>query len=192
MNNQLIHSGHGESHTGGHPAVGIGTTNREALEAFVHNAENGAYDDGDAEHLAAAVETIQALLETTAPAEPTAEPTPTATKWADAADYSGSPAADASTAVVSHPIDRIALPDAVDATAARAAYDAVVEFLVAAGPATDGEITGSVMPDHPLGYAPPSATDHEAATWWQEVIKPTLDADPTVRYRSGYGYELGG
>jgi len=188
MNNQLIHSGRGESYTGGHPAVGVGIADREALEAFVHDAENGAYDDGDAEHLAAAVTTIQTLLETTAPAEPT----PAATKWADAADYSGVPDTDASTAVVSHPIDRITLPDAVDATAARAAYDAVVEFLVAAGPATDGEIAGSVMPEHPLGYAPPSATDHEATTWWQEVIKPTLDADPTVRYRSAYGYELGG
>jgi len=190
MNNQLLNSGHDESHTDGHPAVGGETADREALEAFVHDAENGVYDEGDADHLAAAVETIQTLLETTASAASTPEPTPT--KWADTADYSGFPNADASAAVVSHPIDRIVLPDAVDATAARAAYDAVVEFLVAAGPATDDEITGSVMPAHPLGYAPPSATDHEAAMWWQEVIKPTLDVDPTVRYRSGFGYELGG
>ncbi|MFC7042689.1 hypothetical protein [Halonotius sp. GCM10025705] len=188
MNNQLLHSGQNESHG----AAGVAAADQAALEAFVRDAENGAYDDGDAEHLAAAVETIQTLLETSAPAEPTTEPTPAATKWADAADYSGSPDADASTAVASHPIDRTELPDPVEATAARAAYDAVVEFLVAAGPATDSEIAGSVMPDHPLGYAPPSATDHEAATWWHEVIKPTLDADPTVRYSSRYGYELGG
>jgi hypothetical protein len=191
MNNQLIHSGHDESNNG-HGAAGLAAVDREALEAFVRDADAGAYEDGDGENLAAAVETIRSLLETTPTAGPTTEPTPSATKWADAADYSGPTGENASATGIDHPIDRIELPDAVDDAAARAAYDAVVEFLVAAGPATDSEIAGGVMPEHPLGYAPPSATDHEAATWWHEVIKPTLDADPTVSDDSPYGYELGG
>lgn len=191
MNNRLIHSGHDESN-GSHGAAGLAAADREALEAFVRDADAGAYDDGDAENLAAAVETIRSLLETTPTAGPTTEPTPSATKWADAADYSGSTEGDASATGICHPIDRIELPDAVDAAAARAAYDAVLVFLVAAGPATDSEIAASVMSEHPLGYAPPSATESEVATWWQEVIKPTLDADPTVSYDSSYGYELGG
>jgi len=191
MNNQLIHSGHDESNER-HGAAGLAAADREALEAFVRDADAGSYDDGDAENLAAAVETIRSLLETTPTAGPTTEPTPAATKWAEAADYSGSTDENASATAICHPIDRTELPDAVDVAAARAAYDAVLVFLVAAGPATDSEIAAGVMSEHPLGYAPPSATDTEAATWWQEVIKPTLDADPTVRYDSSYGYELGG
>ncbi|TQQ79484.1 hypothetical protein [Halonotius roseus] len=195
MNNQLIHSGRDESNNG-RGAAGLAAADREALEAFVRDADAGAYDDGDAENLAAAVETIRSLLEPTPTAGPTTEsttePTPAATKWADAADYSGPTGESTSATGIDHPIDRIELPDAVDAAAARAAYDAVVEFLVATGPATASEIAGGVMPEHPLGYAPPSATDHEAATWWHEVIKPTLDADPTVSDDSPYGYELGG
>lgn len=191
MNNRLIHSGRDESNES-HGAAGLAAADREALEAFVRDADAGAYDDGDAENLAAAVETIRSLLETTPTAGPTTEPTPAATKWADAADYSGSTDGSASATGSCHPIDRIELPNPVDAGAAQAAYDAVLVFLVAAGPATDSEIAAGVMPEHPLGYAPPSATDSEAATWWQEVIKPTLDADPTVSYDSSYGYELGG
>jgi hypothetical protein len=187
MSNKLTHSGHDESYS----AVGATAADQAALKAFVRDAENGAYDDGDAENLAAAVEAIQMLLETPASAESTTEPTPAATKWADAADYSAA-TDDAATAVVSHPIDRIELPDAVDATAARTAYDAVLEFLVAAGPATDGEIAAGVMPAYSLGYTPPSATDSEAGIWWHKVIEPALDADATVSYDPLYGYALGG
>lgn len=187
MSNRLTHSGQDESYS----AVGATAADQAALKAFVRDAENGAYDDGDAENLAAAVEAIQMLLETPASAEPTTQPTPAATKWADAADYSGA-TDDASTAVASHPIDRIGLPDAVDATAAQTAYDAVLEFLVAAGPATDGEIAAGVMPEHPLGYTPPSASDSEAGVWWHKVIEPALDADATVSYDPIYGYAVGG
>jgi len=191
MNNQIIHSGHDESNER-HGAAGLAAADREALEAFVRDADAGAYDDGDAENLTAAVETIRSLLETTPTAGPTAEPTPAATKWADAADFSGSTDGNASAPGTCHPVDRTELPDGVDVAAARAAYDAVLLFLVATGPATDSDIAAGVMPEHPLGYTPPSATDSEAAAWWQEVIKPTLDADPTVSYNSSYGYELGG
>jgi hypothetical protein len=184
MNNKLLHSGADGATEHGHGAAGtIAAVDQEALEAFVREAENGTYDDGDAEPLAAAVETVQAVLE----AHQTAGPTPATTKWAEAAADSG-----AAAVAPGHPIDRIELPTAVDTAAARAAYDAVVEFLVAAGPATDGEIAGSVMPDHRLGYAPPSASDSEAGVWWEKIIKPALGVDPTVSYDPAYGYELGG
>ena len=160
MNNKLLHSGADGATEHGHGAAGtIAAVDQEALEAFVREAENGVYDDGDAEP----------------------------TKWAEAAADSG-----AAAVAPGHPIDRIELPTAVDTAAARAAYDAVVEFLVAAGPATDGEIAGSVMPDHRLGYAPPSASDSEAGVWWEKIIKPALGVDPTVSYDPAYGYELGG
>lgn len=193
MNNQLTQSGHDVSQDRGHtvPAESVVARNRDALEAFVHEAKNGNYEDDDT--LGAAVEVIQQLIDgepstTTAAAVPTTQPA--VTKWADAVDYDGS-AVDDEPDLASHPIDQVALPEAVSPAAARAAYDAVVEFLIAHGPATGEEIVCGVMADHSLGYEPPAAADPEADRWWLAVIKPALGADDTVRYRSGYGYEVG-
>jgi len=191
MTDQLLHSGYDESNDSGHTAARLETADQEALKTFVNDVQNGDYTDGDAENLAVAVETIQAVLETTVPAESPTEPMPPAIKWADAADYSDQAGDTVSTTVASHPIDRIELPDAVDPTAAQAAYDAVVEFLIAAGPATDGEIVMSVMPEQSLGYTPPSATDSKAGVWWHKVIEPALAADATVSYDPTDGYALG-
>ena len=88
----------------------------------------------------------------------------------------------------SHPIDQVALPESTLLAAARAAYDAVVEFLVARGPATGEEIVSGVMSDQPLGYVPPAAADPDADRWWLAVIKPARSVDDTVGYRSGFGY----
>lgn len=192
MTDQLLRSGCDESYDSGHIAAGLESADEEALKAFVNDVEDGDYDNGDAENLAVVVETVQAVLETTAPAASATEPTPPPAKWADAAGHSGQATDTASTAVPSHPIDRIELPDAVDPTAAQAAYDAVVEFLIAAGPATDGEIVMSVMPEQSLGYTPPSATDSKAGVWWHKVIEPALAADATVSYDPTGGYVLGG
>jgi len=192
MTDKLIDSGYDESYDSGHIAAGLETADAAALKAFVDDVKDGEYDDGDAENLAVAVETIQAVLELTAPAPSATEPTPPPAKWADAAGHSGQATDTASTAVPSHPIDRIELPDAVDPTAAQAAYDAVVEFLITAGPATDGEIVMGVMSDQSLGYTPPSATDSKAGVWWHKVIEPALAVDATVSYDPTDGYVLGG
>ncbi|MFB6233573.1 MAG: hypothetical protein ABEH61_04875 [Haloarculaceae archaeon] len=88
------------------------------------------------------------------------------------------------------PIDRGLLPDHVEVSAAKSAYEAVLAFLVGSGPATKREIVTTVMPRHPLGYAPP-ADRGSVSDWWTEVIEPGLETDPTVSYRPDAGYAVG-
>ena len=88
MNTQLTQTGHDVSQGRDHTiAESVVARNRDALETFVHEAENKDYDD---EALGAAVKVIQHLLERE-PSTTTAPTTqPAATKWADAVGYDGS------------------------------------------------------------------------------------------------------
>lgn len=169
----------------------VNALDRDALEAFVRAADADANDvaDCDPTTIAAAATAVRALLA----ADETADATvPAARKWAEAAGYTTS-AADSHLTVADHtaPTAHEHRPETVGHAAASEAYDAVLEYLIAAGPVTRREIVAHVMPEYPLGYTPPPDGESNGGEWWTAVIEPALQLDSTVTHDERAGYLLG-
>lgn len=140
---------------------------RAALTAFVHTVEAAELEAAEAESVAAAKQLVQVVLDAEA-----AEGTSVAV---DAIESTDEP--------LFQPIDHDQLPQGVALSDAETAYDAVLEQLIAAGPATKSALIAAIHADHSLGV--------DEAVWWTQVIEPALAADDTVSHREA-GYLLGG
>lgn len=83
------------------------------------------------------------------------------------------------------------VPQTVDRDAARAAIQAVLQFLESEGSASQREIVSAVMPKHPLGYDVPELEQGERfrGSWWRRVVKPTLKAHNDIESPGQSGTE---
>jgi len=168
-------------------AAGDDPLDYDALAAFVRAAEAGDVADCEPATITATARAVASLLA----AEPDHNSGPSARKWADAAGYTADSTEAPTDTEYSQPVAHEELPDSVNRAAASDAYEAVLAYLVAAGPATRREIVAHVMPSHPLGYTPPPDGDADGGEWWSAVIEPTLQVDLTVTHDERAGYLLG-
>lgn len=151
-----------------------GQIDRAALTAFVHSVEADAFEDTASEGVTAAKQLVQLALDST---ESTSD---------DSNTVAVETVESLATAERAYrqPINHDQLPTSVAVGDAETAYDAVLEYLVAEGPATKSALLEDIYPTHSLGVT--------SEIWFEQVMMPALEADETVSYRDGSGYLLGG
>jgi hypothetical protein len=95
--------------------------------------------------------------------------------------------------VGSDPLDEIEFPAGRDRGDCEAAIYAARDSLRDDGPASMRELVAQIMPAHPVGYEIPEIEDGELlkdryrGAWWRAVVKPGLQALPTIESPVGGG-----